>query len=243
MKGIREKLHSRRGASLIYALMLFLVASMVSITILTSAATTVSRLHDDREREQDYLTLHSAARMARKAMSGVTIRIEHYDYNESHGDYKTEDGVDHIDCTVEAGGDPLLGEVMKQAAAAAYQDATAKASVKIGSNPGVLRDTLLSFTMKKNDAAGSESLGKYPVEGTLTLVDDEEPRIVYLSGWVPNVDTSVPPENLTKVVQRKCLLDDGTWYYYSETVTIGEKHTIRLTWKVTLSTNPDRSKG
>ena len=60
-----KKLRSERGASILMALVLLLLASMVSAVILTAATGAARRVRNDREAQQDYLTVSSAAEMIR----------------------------------------------------------------------------------------------------------------------------------------------------------------------------------
>ena len=60
-----KKLRSERGASILMALVLLLLASMVSAVILTAATSAARRVRNDREAQQDYLTVSSAAEMIR----------------------------------------------------------------------------------------------------------------------------------------------------------------------------------
>ena len=68
MKRIKKKLHSQSGASFLFALLAFLVAAMVSVTIVAAAVTTVQRVNSDREAQQAQLTLISAAQLVRDEM-------------------------------------------------------------------------------------------------------------------------------------------------------------------------------
>ena len=61
MKTIRKKLRSDRGSSMVLALFLMLVALMVSHTILAAAATAGQNVVQQRESQQAYLTVSSAA--------------------------------------------------------------------------------------------------------------------------------------------------------------------------------------
>ena len=72
---VQEKLHSRRGASLLFAFLFLLVASMVSTVILSGAVTAIKRAHDDTGREQSYLTLESAARLFREMLQDTTVTV------------------------------------------------------------------------------------------------------------------------------------------------------------------------
>lgn len=63
-----KKLRSERGASLLMALVLLLLASMVSAVILSAATSAAHRIRNDREAQQDYLTVSSAAEMIRDSI-------------------------------------------------------------------------------------------------------------------------------------------------------------------------------
>ena len=49
MERINKKIQSQSGASFLFALLAFLVAAMVSVTIVAAAVTTVKRVNSDRE--------------------------------------------------------------------------------------------------------------------------------------------------------------------------------------------------
>ena len=72
---VQEKLHNRRGASLLYAFLFLLVASMVSTVILSGAVTAIKRAHDDTTRTQSYLTLESAAGIFREELKTSSVTI------------------------------------------------------------------------------------------------------------------------------------------------------------------------
>lgn len=61
VKKISTKLHSKRGASIIYSIMLFLVATFVTVLILSSSLTALKRMQTNRESEQANMILNSAA--------------------------------------------------------------------------------------------------------------------------------------------------------------------------------------
>ena len=63
MKRILQKLHSRSGASFLFAMLAFMVAAMVAVTIITAATSSMKRVRDDREQTQTHLTLVSAAQL------------------------------------------------------------------------------------------------------------------------------------------------------------------------------------
>ncbi len=65
MRLIQKKLHSRRGASAVIALLFFLVCLMVGAVILTAATANAGRLTHLRSDQEDYFLISSAARLIR----------------------------------------------------------------------------------------------------------------------------------------------------------------------------------
>ena len=53
---IRKKLKSEQGTSIFFGLLLFLVASILSVVMLEGAVTTVKTVASDRESEQNQLS-------------------------------------------------------------------------------------------------------------------------------------------------------------------------------------------
>lgn len=70
MKRLAQKLNCRRGASMLMALLLFLIAAMVSAAIITAAVSARSRVASDRAQQQTYLTVSSAAELLRSSIEG-----------------------------------------------------------------------------------------------------------------------------------------------------------------------------
>ena len=68
MMSIKQKLKSENGASFLLALLAFLVAAMVCVTIITAATSSVKRVHSDRESQQMQLAITSAAQLVRDTM-------------------------------------------------------------------------------------------------------------------------------------------------------------------------------
>ena len=68
MHAVKEKLQSRRGASILMALLFLLVAMMVSVVIIAAAVSAAKSVRSDREQQQAYLTGSSAAGLMRDAV-------------------------------------------------------------------------------------------------------------------------------------------------------------------------------
>lgn len=63
MKKIREKLRSESGASILLALLFFLLCAMVGASVLMAAASNAGKSRSNREEQQKYLTLSSALQL------------------------------------------------------------------------------------------------------------------------------------------------------------------------------------
>lgn len=67
---MRQKLHSRRGASMLIALLFFLTAMMVGAVVLTAASTNAGRVVRSRREQQNYLAVASAAELVKEDITG-----------------------------------------------------------------------------------------------------------------------------------------------------------------------------
>ena len=83
---ISYKLRSNRGSSIIYGLLAILVATVVSVIILTAALTAVKRVNQDKVSTQNLLTLDSAAQLVmdtfgtENGKSTVTAKVDEESY-------------------------------------------------------------------------------------------------------------------------------------------------------------------
>lgn len=67
---MKQKLHSARGASMLIALLFFLVAMMVGAVVLTAASTNAGRVARIRREQQNYLAVASAAELVKEDIAG-----------------------------------------------------------------------------------------------------------------------------------------------------------------------------
>lgn len=81
MRRLREKLHSESGASILIALLLFLVCCMVAASILAAAMSNAGKSRSNRAEQQKYLTLSSAIRF-------VADEIEKVEYTWKYTVYE-----------------------------------------------------------------------------------------------------------------------------------------------------------
>lgn len=70
-----EKLRGQRGASITYALLLFLACSLIGSLVLTAGSTAAGRLIDVKDSDADYYRVTSAAELLISEMDGKTVRI------------------------------------------------------------------------------------------------------------------------------------------------------------------------
>lgn len=68
---MKRKLHSCRGASMLIALMFFLVTMTVGAVVLTAASSNAGRVERNRKEQQNYLSAASAVDLVREDISGA----------------------------------------------------------------------------------------------------------------------------------------------------------------------------
>ena len=76
MQAVRNKIRSRRGASLTFALLLFLVCAVVGSVVLTAGTAASGRMSQIAEMDQRYYSVNSAARLLIELMEKESIRVE-----------------------------------------------------------------------------------------------------------------------------------------------------------------------
>ena len=97
MQAIRNKIRSRRGASLTFALLLFLVCAVVGSVVLVAGTAASGRMSQIAEMDQRYYSVNSAARLLIEMMENKSVRVEKtvmtdlsaddsYRYYEKEGD-------------------------------------------------------------------------------------------------------------------------------------------------------------
>ncbi len=97
MGSIRDKLRSQRGASILLALLFFLVCAMVGASVLMAAASNAGKSRSSREEQQKYLTLSSAMQLVCDELTAAKY-IGTYDYS-----YRTE----QVQIGVDLNGNPV----------------------------------------------------------------------------------------------------------------------------------------
>ncbi len=75
MRALRQKLNSQRGASILIAMVFFLLCLTVGAVVLTAATANAGRLASRRQEEQNYLTVSSAARLLRDGLEGAKFEV------------------------------------------------------------------------------------------------------------------------------------------------------------------------
>lgn len=83
------KLKNDRGASIIMALVVVLVLTMVSVVIISSAYTNMARLKRNQAEQQAYLTVSSAAQLMRDSIAGASYSSSSTTPPEGSGEQPT----------------------------------------------------------------------------------------------------------------------------------------------------------
>ena len=138
MKALKNKLNSRSGASIIFALLFFLVAAMVSIVILDASVTTAKRLSDDTVWEQDNLTLTSAGKLLKGCFADTTCTVTTV----------TEIASESTECTVTAQGP--LAEILSVAVRKANDRSDAFSgtfTVSVDEESSVFKNVTVKYTI------------------------------------------------------------------------------------------------
>lgn len=172
-----KKLQQQRGASILLALLLLLLATMVSTVILTAVASVSHHLTRDREAQQNYLAVSSAAEAVRDSIRGARyqrIVTTTTTYSWDQWDRRTSSTKTDVSETEPSG---LMGKWLEACIdengqwVASYQDTTTIALSQGTEQP--LSPVRMIFTMTRKD----ENTANFLL--TFSLVDegDEDCRM------------------------------------------------------------------
>ena len=81
-----KKLKNNSGATILMALLLILLAMAVGAAILTAAVSAAHHMKSDREAQQNYLTVSSAAELIRDSIAGDTYERTMTETHTAHTD-------------------------------------------------------------------------------------------------------------------------------------------------------------
>ncbi|MCR5825457.1 MAG: hypothetical protein K6G54_02695, partial [Oscillospiraceae bacterium] len=73
---VTRKLHSRRGASITFALLLFLVCAVVGAVVLTAGTASSGRVSELAEMDRRYYAVTSAAELLAQELNGKGVIVE-----------------------------------------------------------------------------------------------------------------------------------------------------------------------
>ena len=89
MNAIKGKLRSRRGASITFALLLFLVCAIISGVVVVSASTVGGRMSGLRETDQRYYAATAAARQLQQIFDKKSIAVTYTKNGDTYSDVST----------------------------------------------------------------------------------------------------------------------------------------------------------
>ncbi len=172
MKTISAKLRSNRGSSMVMALLLMLVAVMVSQTILAAASTAARNVQVGDRGQQAYLTVSSAAKTCRSAVAELdgTFQKSVKNIYSSMADYLAGRAPVRTEETEEKPADtlPFSKEVGEALAYAEEFDTDYERSYRIeaeGYDP-----VYMVLTIKKDEGAASD---RYDLTASFSNADPD----------------------------------------------------------------------
>ena len=164
MERIRQKLHSRRGVSILLALLLMLVAAMVSVVIVGASLTAAKRVNDDRAQEQAALSISSAAKVMVEYLNDKNT------YEYVHSVY--EDGsYDPPEITIP---NELLQTITEKL------DQTQFLTVSVPTGDG-LSTVIMAFTLTEKESNSNPSYIQFSITG----ISSDQAGTIFLADSIP----------------------------------------------------------
>ena len=184
MKSLKAKLNNQKGITILFALLGFMVAAVISAVIITAALSAARRVENDRQITQNQLTLESAAQLIRDQMTG----------NGTESKKTTVSKTGSGGSTVYASSGVFASEMQT---AVEYVDASGRnyesgeSALTVSCN--ALDTVEVSYVMQSAEA--SYSIGDYYLIFTFTLEDSSDELYLTMIGS-EKVDSSNPDRTI-----------------------------------------------
>jgi len=179
MRAIQDKLREESGASLIIALVFFLVCLMVGSVVLTASTAAAGKLAQQRQNEQDYLTVASAAQLLKDRISALT-----YTHTRTLVDGTQTEKTSELACT----GTGVLNNGLKALCE------------KLVEAPTELASLTPSFEISHTSGAGGAAVELAPVYGSLRMETDGR---IFAKLWLGKANEA-DPENHNRMEIEFC---------------------------------------
>lgn len=228
-----KKVKNNSGATILMALLLILLATAVGAAVLTAAVSAARHLRSDREAQQNYLTVSSAAELIRDSINGQTYQRTLTEYYNKV-DITDKDGIvigvrydyDHTEI-VQTPSDGKIGGIMGAWLADCIADKSD--TTKDFASFKKCEDTI-TVTVNAGEGSLRPVQAKFSAEPSTITFKGE---VLYIS--IIQVELSLAPENGKADDCRMTLTMQGTLKTEGESVPDGgaEKETYPFTTTVT----------
>lgn len=208
MRTLKRKLNSQRGASLTFALLLFLVCAVVGSAVLVAGTAAAGRMSKIAEMDQRYYSVNSAARLLIELMDGEEATIVKTVTKDGKGSTATT----YKDETGAAIGSENFSSITKEAAyhivsTTSILDRTGTNSYDITLSTG---EENLNVTIKEQLKRDDEDAGDYG-EMTLTVASGTGSES-YVMKLTFNMDMRKIEEHSEKKTGTETTTEDITTY-------------------------------
>ncbi len=165
-----RKLKSSKGVSVVLAMMIFLVASTISMVVISAAVTGVKSVRDDGIRQKEFLAISSAGKLLSEGISESSVTVT---------SVTTEVEGEEPETTVNYQTTGVLGDTLRLILVGLPAKTGHTISVEAGDG------TVCSFDFQVNPAGSYEDpTDPYKIKGTVTQNNGEQK--IYLTAWIPS---------------------------------------------------------
>ncbi len=170
-----RKLKSKCGISVLFALLLFLVAAMISMVVLSASVTAVKRVHDDGLRQRESLSVSSAAKLLSECISESSVTVT---------SVTTEVEGEEPETIVSYATSGSLGDPLQQILAALPGET--RHEFRVRQSDGTV--CVFDFQINPNGSY-EDPTDPYKIKGIVQQEGGEQN--VYLTAWIPSTPTPV----------------------------------------------------
>ena len=191
MQTLQSKLRSRRGASLTFALLLFLVCAVIASVVIVAGTTAAGRMSQMAPADQRYYAAMSAARLLKSQIDGKKVIVTP-SAAESTEDTEEDEGEAETGVVTTAPPRDLLTDVSEKMAECLNKGETKTANYALSTN---LENTALACNI--TETVGADGLLTYRITSGSTIDAVYQVEITFASNRKESRDPATGERQLT----------------------------------------------
>lgn len=222
MNSLRRKMRSEAGASITFALLLFMVCAVLSGVIIVAATTASGRMDQIAESDQRYYAVTSAAELLKDTLDGRIVTVKSIATSETTN--TVVNGTETEGTPVPVSGSPNVS---------IWYDDNEPSAAPLGSGDAVKTLSVLGYAAYR--IAEENDANLFDVSSEMSL----DTSLALTANVTDTTDTTIKDVFNVNILAQAKPDEDALVFYISKSDAKGNSYTLKASFKADVKTNVD----